>query len=77
MRHVAVVLPGKKGGQVVKGPDAYLRDIIAEEVTALAPLAKIVKLTAPPVIGAVLRAMDETGTAVSPSVLESLKNVTL
>lgn len=65
------------GSVVVKGPDAYLRDIIAEEVAALSALAKIVKLTAPPVIGAVLRAMDEAGIAVNPSVLESLKNVTL
>lgn len=65
------------GSVVVKGPDVCLHDIIAREVTALAPLAKIVKLTAPPVAGAILRAMDEADIAVTPSIQQTLKNMML
>ena len=63
------------GSVVVKGPDAYLRDQIAQEVATLAPFAKIVKLTAPPVIGAVFRAMDEAGVTVTPAIRQKLKDL--
>ena len=62
------------GSVVVKGPDAYLHDIIAHEVKAVAPGAKVVKLTTPPVIGAILRAMDEAGAGVTPATRQRLMN---
>lgn len=63
------------GSVVVKGPDTYLRDQITQEVATLAPFAKIVKLTAPPVIGAVFRAMDEAGVTVTPAIRQKLKDL--
>lgn len=59
-------------GGVFRGEYPLLRDVLAEAVRAVAPGVQIVRLTAPPVVGAVLLAMETAGLVPADSVRQAL-----
>ncbi|MBN1967299.1 MAG: ATPase [Anaerolineae bacterium] len=52
-------------GGIFQAEYALLRDALAHEVRRVAPGVEVVRLTAPPVVGAILLAMDEHGQSTS------------
>ncbi|NPV67770.1 MAG: ATPase [Anaerolineae bacterium] len=59
-------------GGVFRAEYPLLRDTLAAEVRAFAPGVEIVRLTAPPVVGAVLLAMDEAGQSPDETIRQRL-----
>ncbi len=55
-------------GGTFKAKFPLLRDTLAADVRAVAPQVEIIRLTAPPVVGAALMAMDEDGLPAEESV---------
>ena len=64
------------GSILTKEPGNLLFDIIEKEVHSIAPLANIIRLSSPPVIGAILRAMDESDVPICDEILENLQKYT-
>lgn len=61
------------GSILTKEPGTMLFDIIEKEVHQIAPFANIIRLSSPPVIGAILRAMEEDGMPICATVLANLQ----
>ena len=64
------------GSVIVKEPQEQMFRIIKNKVNAVAPNARIQKLEEPPVMGAILRAMDEYKLSVSELIWENLRKTT-
>ena len=71
--HFDVVLAGSV---LSRGSTPHMVDAIQEELAAVAPYAKTVKLTVDPVVGAVMSAMDSSGFAINADVDAALRKIT-
>jgi hypothetical protein len=62
------------GGGVFRTDDSAFFDALATGIAAVAPRARLVRLTAPPVVGAALIGLDRlAGQAVEPATARSVR----
>ncbi|MFC5403498.1 N-acetylglucosamine kinase [Cohnella soli] len=63
------------GSVVVRGKGEYIRSYVEQAVKAVAPNARIARLTVEPVVGAVWLAVESSGIALPSAIYEKLRGV--